>query len=225
MTLASESRDVRNFNAVTVSGMGDLRVEQNSDPAQPEMLLIEADQAALPHIRSEVRGERLVLRLEWEWWNPARWIDWLFMDKTVRYTVRLNRVRGLAISGAGSVSGSSLKTERCELSVSGSGRFVLDDLQATELESRISGSGDISLSGAAGPHSIRISGSGRVRALDLETQTTQVRISGSGRAEVQAKETLEVSISGSGDVRYLGSPQVTQHISGAGRVRQIRSGS
>jgi hypothetical protein len=220
MTLTSETRDVHNFTAVVVSGIGNLRVEQNNDPSQPESLLIEADKDALQLIRSEVRNETLVLRLDWDWWNPARWIDWLFMDKTVRYTVRLNRVSGLSINGSGSVTGRTLKTERCALSVSGSGKFSLEDLQTVELETRISGSGDISLSGAAGNHAVRISGAGRVRALDLETQSTRVRISGSGRADIKALDTLEVEISGAGDVRYLGSPRISQHISVAGSVQQ-----
>lgn len=219
MALVQESRDIRNFNAVTVSGMGELRVEQNADPSQPESLLIEADRDALPMIRSQVSDGRLTLRFDWEWWNPARWFDWLFMVKTVRYTVRMNRVTGLSVSGSGSVSAGSIKSERIELRVSGSGKFAIDDLQAAEANTAISGSGDIRLGGAAGSHAISISGSGRVRALELETQTTRIRISGSGRADVRAEDSLEVDISGAGDVRYLGTPRLSQKISGAGSVR------
>lgn len=55
--LATETRAVRRFHAVAVSGMGDLRIDQNGT----EGLTIEARNDGLPLLESQVEGGRLLL--------------------------------------------------------------------------------------------------------------------------------------------------------------------
>jgi hypothetical protein len=221
MALITERRDVRDFTEVALQGYGDLVVEQATDPGAAESLVIEADKNMLPTLQTFVRDGRLILRQEAPWWNPAYWIDWLFMDKRLHYRVTMKQVNGVSISGSGSARADRLQSDRCNLSISGSGRFAVAGLEVNSLATDISGSGRVELSGKAGGHAISISGSGTVLAAGLETQNTTVRISGSGVAEVNASQALDITMSGAGDVRYLGSPKVTQSISGSGRVRQM----
>jgi len=220
MATITEKREVRDFNEVALQGYGELIVEQSADPAAVESLVIEADKDLLPMLRTDVRDGRLILRQEAPWWNPAYWIDWLFMDKRLLYRVSMVQVNGVSISGSGTARASRIHSYNCNLRISGSGKFVFEGLEVNSLTTDISGSGRMELSGKAGQYAILISGSGTVQAAGLETQETKVRISGSGNARVNASQALEVTISGSGDVRYTGSPKVTQSISGAGRVRQ-----
>lgn len=221
MAAKSETREVRNFTEVEIQGYGDLILEQDRD-ARTESLVVEADETILPRIKSEVRGNRLVLGFQVDWWDWGYWIDWLFNpNKKVLYHLTMKQINGAGISGSGKVTAKHIETEDCQFRISGSGKVLIDELKANALRTTISGSGDVSLAGAAKQHELSISGSGSLHARELETQCSQVRISGSGSAVVNVRETLDVHISGSGSIKYAGKPKVTQHISGAGRVAQV----
>lgn len=224
MAIGKDMREVRGFTEVAIRGYGDLALEQNEGDGGPESLVIEADERLLPRIGSEVRGSRLVLGFRMPWYE---WITWWFTwivlpDKSVRYRLRMNRVAGLSISGAGSVTAGRLHTERCKLAISGSGKMRLGGLETGDLRTTVSGSGQLDLAGAARRHEIRISGSGRVTAAGLATRETVVRISGSGHVTADVSENLDARISGAGSVRYTGQPRISQRISGAGRVEHLR---
>ncbi len=224
MARQTETRDVKGFSEVAIRGYGDLSLEQNEGGGGPETLVIEADERLLPRIRGEVRGNRLVLGFTMPWYEwLGWWFTWIFLpDKAVRYHLRVNRLNGLFISGAGSVTAGRLRTERCTLAISGAGKIRLAGLEAGDLTTTISGSGDLELAGTARRLELRISGSGSVKAAGLATRETVVRISGSGGVTVNAQESLDVHISGSGSVRYSGQPRLSQRISGSGRIEALR---
>jgi hypothetical protein len=218
----SETRELQDVRRVVLAGWGDLAVEQ--DPEAPERVTIEADEALLPRLTSQVRGGRLRLGLDLAWWEWLTWwVEWLFMpDKSVHYQLSVRQLEGLSITGAGRVVAGRIEAERCTLRISGSGRVRVGEVQVSSLVTAISGSGDVELAdGTADRHQVRISGSGSLRAGGVETETTTVAISGSGSAVVDAQQELEVRITGSGSVTYGGQPQLTQQITGSGRVRQL----
>lgn len=216
MAVTTETRDVSGFSEVAVAGMGDATLIQGD----AEGVMIEADEAFISRIRSEVRGERLVLWLDLAWWEWLTWwFTWLFIpNKQVRYTVRLREFKGASISGSGKILAADLHGANCRFSIAGSGKVVVDHLEASAVETRISGSGDVSMAGRAEKQTIHISGSGSVQNSELETAETDISISGSGKASVNATRSLGVDISGSGSVFYRGQPQMRQNISGSGRV-------
>ncbi len=219
MALKTETRDVTGFSEVALRGFGEATLIQGDE----EGLVVEADEAIISRIKSEVRDGRLVLGFDLAWWE---WLTWWWTlltipHKRVRYTVRLCNFTGANISGSGKVVAADLHAATCRFAISGSGNVDIDRLTADALETRISGSGNVQMAGHAERQSLHISGSGRVQNEDLETAETDIRISGSGRASVNATKTLGVSISGSGSVFYRGQPQVRQSISGAGRVGAV----
>ncbi len=224
MAKASEKREVRGFTEVAIRAYGDLTLEQNPPEGGPEGLVIDADEYLLRRIRSDVRDGRLVLGFQLPWYEWLYgWIPWLFLpEKRVRYRLQANRIHGLAISGAGSITAARLRADRCGFAISGAGKIRIDALEAGDLSTSVSGSGDLELAGAARRHEIRISGAGSVKAAGLATRETVVRISGSGGVTVNAQESLDVHISGSGSVRYTGQPRLSQRISGSGRIEALR---
>jgi hypothetical protein len=236
MATIEENRSVQDFSEVELSGYGEILLEQTDGP---ESLVIEADEAILRRIKSEVRGRRLILSYDVPWWDWLYWINWTFFpNKSVRFHLAMREINEISTSGAASVSCQRLQSERLrirtsgtgkirldaidcntlETSVSGSGNLQIDDIQAATVETGFSGSGDAVLSGTAQRHTVHIGGAGRLRAAGLETQETRVTISGSGNVLVNAGQSLEVNISGSGTVRYLGDPEISQRITGAGLV-------
>jgi hypothetical protein len=216
MAVKTETRDVSGFNEVVLRGFGDATLIQGDK----EGLTIEADEEILSRIGSEVRGSKLVLGLNLEWWEWLTWwFSWLFMaNKDVRYTIRLRDFSGASISGSGKILAGDLCATTCQFGISGSGNVLIERLTAEAVDAHISGSGNIKIGGQATKQQLHISGSGSVQNSELETLDTDINISGSGKASVNATRNLGVNISGSGSVFYRGQPKVRQNISGSGRV-------
>jgi hypothetical protein len=208
MTMVTETRNVKDFDEVALQGRGDIVLEQG----EVESVVIEADDAVMPHVKAEVDGGRLVLGLE-HWWDHL-----LHPGAPLHFRVCAVTVKRVAISGSGSVRAETLRSEDLQLDISGSGEMTFPQLTARAVALGISGGGKMTVSGAAESMAVRISGSGNVQTGELATQAAEVRISGSGNVRVNAAQTLDVHISGSGSVTYAGQPLVSQRISGSGSV-------
>lgn len=209
MATKRETREVKNFDSVSLSGEGNLVIEQGDQ----EGLVIEADEGLLPYLKSEVKEGKLKLGIR-------SWLDALFLwpRGPVHYSVQMKQVAGVSFSGSGRMEAKKLTGADLKLEISGSGEMSVAEVEYQDLELSISGSGTFSLAGSVAEAEVRISGSGKVRGESLQTQEASVRISGAGDVNLKVEKKLEVSISGSGTVRYDGKPAVTQRISGAGHV-------
>jgi hypothetical protein len=238
--LKTETRDVHDFNEVSLQGIGDLIIEQ--DPNGPESLTIEADPTVLGRLTSRVENGRLILAFDVAWYDwLGLGLEWLFTwDKTVRYHLKvrqLNRVNlsgaatltadrlasdalNLILSGAGKMKIGELEAKDCRIDISGSGTIQVEKLQAAALSSAISGAGNIELAGAADALDVRLSGAGNLRATRLQSQTARVSVSGVGNADLAVAQSLNASLSGTGNIRYHGTPHVSQHMSGMGKISQ-----
>jgi hypothetical protein len=204
--ITSEDRAVSQFDRVSVSGSGELRVEQGDT----ESLTIETDDNLLPLIRSEVHNGHLSI-------GPGN-VN-LRPTRGIRYLLRLKNLSELQLSGSLKADADSIKTERLALHLSGSGRMNVARLETQELSAHISGSGSTAAAGRADRQEIRISGSGSHDAPGLKCAQAEVHVSGSGHASLWVTERLNAEISGSGSVVYHGNAQVESHVSGSGRVR------
>jgi hypothetical protein len=211
MATVIETREVQNFSKIVVLGRGELIIEQGD----VESVLIEADEAVMPHVKAQVEDGRLVLGLE-HWWDSL-----MHPFASLRFRVSAVKVQHVGISGSGTVQCGPLQTEDLRLDISGSGDMHFPQLTARTLVLGISGGGKMVAAGTADSVSVRISGSGNVQTGDLAVQTAELHISGSGSIRVNAAQTLDVHISGSGSVTYTGQPQVSQRISGSGSVRPV----
>jgi hypothetical protein len=187
--VTSESRQVAGFDRVDLAGSGELTIAQGAT----ESLTVEADDNILPVLTSEVSGRTLALGTK-DGTNirPSR---------PVRYTVTMQTVHGIGVSGSGSAKASGVSTDTLALDVSGSG--------------------SVGVSGSAARETIDISGSGRVHGTSLAARTAQVSVSGSGECDLNAADSLSVDISGSGTVRYTGSPSIRQQVSGSGSISKL----
>jgi hypothetical protein len=202
----TEAREVSNFDSIDLSGSGEVIVTQG----EGESLTIETDDNVMEHVKAEVSGGTLKLGFE----------DGLNLVSPTRliFTVGVNDLSSVRITGSGDVESDRIETDRLETTITGSGDVQIAELTADEVKARITGSGDIDLAGEAATQDVTISGSGKYRAGDLRSEKAEVSISGSGNATVWATETLDVSISGSGDVNYYGRPAMNTSGGGSGDV-------
>lgn len=207
--MVSEAREVSGFDAVALSGGGDLTIIQGEN----EGLTIQAEDNLLPALTSEVRGGTLYLRTR----DGVN----VMPNKGIQYTLHVKNLRAVDISGSESVSADQLATAGLIVNLSGSGRGNLSQVDAQSLNVRISGSGRFDLSGQVDSLDITISGSGKFDAGDLQTRQTQFTISGSGSATLWVEENLSSHISGSGRISYDGSPTISQSVSGSGSMTSL----
>jgi hypothetical protein len=206
-TLVSETRDLPTFRSVELAGSGHVHIRQG----EHQSVSVRTDDNIMPLVKTEVRGETLVLSVE----GMARHVTSLEFDIVVK------EITGLRVSGSGDIVGrGSFVADELDVGVRGSGRVDLK-VRAEAVDARISGSGDVALSGHTDVLLIKVSGSGDVHAMDMTTRTARVTISGSGDCRANVLDELDVTVSGSGAVYYGGDPRLTLDVSGSGSVKRI----
>lgn len=227
--IAEESRDVSGFDAVDISGSGDVIITQGD----AEGVTIEAEENLLPYIRTDVRGRTLYIYIDHT--NLLT----INTSRPMRFHVSMKDVTGLETSGSGSITSEKITTDRLDIDISGSGSIKIENLKAGQLTADVSGSGDIKfdnletdrlridisgsgdsvIKGKAEIQELKISGSGACDHSGLKSKEVSIDVSGAGSVLVDAENTLNVTISGSGDVVYSGTPKMIQKISGSGDIR------
>jgi hypothetical protein len=216
MALRTETRTVSDFERVELRYSGEIFITQGAEVS----LSVEADEDILAKLKTEVRGDTLVLEVEGDWLE--RFMSGLFSlgRGPITYRLTVKSLRGLKISGQGKVVAPELRTERLDITSSGLGRIDIG-LTAERLSVNVSGRAELSLRGSVTEQSLFISGSGEYHARELRSERASVKISGHGNATVAVSKALDVSISGYGRVDYAGEPSVSQSITGAGRVERL----
>jgi hypothetical protein len=205
-----QARDLPKVHSVDLRGLGRVLLTVGAQ----QKVEVEAHEAVLPHVRTEVRDGVLVIGLRW-WLGSV-----LYLGELGKVVVRVTapQLRGIRLSGAGEVrSEAALKVEDLDLRLSGAGRVALD-LQAHRVEARLSGAGAVEMAGSAEELEIRLSGAGTVRAERLQARRVRIKSSGAGDCRVNASDDLEAEVSGAGSIRYAGRPRVESRISGAGKI-------
>ncbi len=222
---------VKNFDRIAFHALGKVRIIQGEE----EDLEISGEPQALEHIKIDVEGGELVIKL-------FTWYDFLFIPRPANYVIKVKNLHGinisgnaeiesdellasvmnLSISGAGKITIRSLELADVRMSVSGAARMEIDSLVGNQVEIHSSGSGKFKVGGNADSLELRTSGSADVEAFDLAAENVRVNVSGTGKYELQALNTLHVSVSGSANVGYHGDPKVTQSVSGSASIYKAK---
>lgn len=208
--IVEESRDVSGFNQIELSGVGILNVTQG----ETESLTISAESNLMSLLRSDVRGETLILDTQQnKRVNPTR---------DIVYTISVKDLSRIEISGVGTVNLESLETQSFSIILSGASNITIGSLNADSLQVESSGAGSISLAqGSVKNQEITISGAGNYEARGLQSETAHITISGAGSATVSVSNDLSGDISGFGSINYVGNPRMDVAISGAGTTHKL----
>ncbi len=212
---------------------GAMQVEVRVGPAPS--LLVEADSNLLPHIRTEARGNTLLITSDRHLRSktPVRVVYTtprltevqaggagkvvvvdlagapLDVRKSGSGQIRLEgRVDSLSarVSGSGTLDAGALHSASADLSVSGSGRMNVGDVQGDYARVQVSGSGVLQAAGRVRSLNARVSGSGSVDMAALSTQEADLASSGSGGIRATVKGSLVAHGGGSGGIRVYGQP-------------------
>jgi hypothetical protein len=209
-TVATQARQVSDFQAIRLSGSFQVKVRQTGR----EAVEVKADDNLLALVETvvEADGSGRTLHLRWKRGENVR------SRNDVVVTVEVARLSAVASVGASDITIDGLKTPSLALSLSGSGDARVNDLSTDALDLSISGSGDVRATGRAAKLKVGVAGSGEVQTTGLMADEVAVSIAGSGDVAVHADRTLDVSIAGSGDVVYAGDAAVKSRVAGSGSI-------
>lgn len=207
-------RNLSDFDRIHMKDSGNLILVQGSE----ESVIVETDEDALGDIVTSVRNRVLTLG-----YHQKSLLHRFRAPEPLNYHVSIVNLRGIEISGSGSIQAESIVAEELDMKINGSGSASIKVLTASDLDVRVNGSGEFDLTGGVKHQMINISGSGQYRAGSLLSETADVNIAGSGEVSVNAGKVLKVNVSGSGLVEYSGSPNVTVDIRGSGRAVSLDS--
>ncbi|KPJ53362.1 hypothetical protein AMJ39_04990 [candidate division TA06 bacterium DG_24] len=210
--IITESREVADFNCISLSGTGRVIIDQGEE----ESLTIVAEDNIMPYVEVEVRDRTLHLGF-----HPDKSPTDTRSTKPVTFKVGMREILGLAVSGPGRIHAPAITTEALDAAVSGPGKIAISSCTANRLAVDISGSGCVAVAGETPIETVNISGSGRYVAPELESETTTVVVTGTGCATVCTHDNLTATVTGTGEVAYYGSPIVAQVMEGSGRLTQL----
>jgi hypothetical protein len=188
--LVTESRPVAGFTAVSVSGAGDLVIEQTG----MESLEITAEDDVLPHIQSEVVGDWLVL-------GPAPGVR-VNSSRPVRYRLTVRTLTGVEASGASRVVAHDLNTPELASVLSGASTLEASGV-ATAHVTAVSGASRVETADLRSRTVVAtVSGAsyGLVRVSDSLAATA----SGGSRLEYYGDPVVVSEVSGGSTVRRVG---------------------
>ncbi len=212
--LASESRPVVGFTAVSLEGVGTVVIEQGDE----ESLLIEADDNILEHLKAEVVDGVLVLGFQGDAlafsFHPV---------KGITFRVKARTLDGIGLAGAGTVKTGSLIGDSLRVEGTGAGLVQIESFSGQRLTVDLDGGVGMTVAGSVESQRVEIQGAGNYTADELQSLTAAVTIDGAGNARVWVEDGLHVSITGAGAVQYKGTPQVTKDITGLGTVTALGS--
>lgn len=208
----SENRDVSGFDAIEFSTFGKMNIMQGG----VESLNISGPDNLVPEIRTTVRNGTLIIETD-----ENLTIRPINNEIELIFTLVVDDLTSLAISGLGDVQIEPLTTSSMTIDMSGAGMLVQNQITTDRLNIDISGLGDIEVSGQAAQAEIEISGAGSVDAPDLRIQTAEINVSGLGGATLWVTEQLTGDISGAGSVSYYGNPQTGTSSSGLGEFKSL----
>jgi hypothetical protein len=230
--LVTETYDVSGFNHLDVSSA--VRVELSQEGQ--ESVSVETDANLLQYLEVEVRGETLYVGLN----DRARGVS-ISPSRGITFTVGVDDLERLEVSGASDVAAGPLEAGDFVLSVSGASDVQIESLDVDSARIEASGASDVSVGGlragkldatASGASTVEVSGeaaeqvadiegASHYRASSLQSEDAYVEASGASDAELRASETLGVDASGASSVGYYGDPQVSQQLSGASDLNRL----
>jgi hypothetical protein len=229
--LARDQRTIGDVSRLEVNGS--VLVDVRVGPAPS--LVVEADGNLLPLVRTDVRGDTLVVEImrSYRTRNPVRvtytaprladvqhsgsghlTVQGLdggslrVVQKGSGSTLLGGRVAGLDVdsSGSGSVDAAALQSASARLSLSGSGRLNAGQVRGDYVTATLTGSGQLRAGGAVRMLTARSVGSGHLDLANLASEQAELTSTGSGGLSANVRQLLVAQNNGSGGIRIYGNP-------------------
>ena len=201
----AQTRNVKGFHAIQVSGGIDLYLSQGN-----EAVAVSASNTDYrDRIKTEVEDGVLKIYLEH---NGDHW-NWNWHNPKLKAYVSFATLNKLKASGGSDVYiEGAIKTNQLEVGLSG-GSDMKGKVDVRNLSITQSGGSDVDISGNVGMLDIDASGGSDFNGYDLVSDTCHISASGGSDTHVTVNKELNANASGGSDIYYKGS----------GVIRNLRS--
>lgn len=199
-----EIRSVAPFSEITVHHAlhADITV---GDALQVE---VSGDDNVVPLVRTEVRGQRLVVEM-----LPGSAVR---PRLALLVRVRVPRLLEVQASGAAYVEAHGRAIADLRVEATGSARVSIAGISGSLIQVTTRGASSVSLRGQSRSLTAAILGASGLQARDAVTEAATITVEGSSRAEICASQSLEVTLTGASLADYYCNPvRVRPRISGA----------
>ena len=210
--LKEENRPLKGFNRISLEAGGVAEITQGASGGTSS-LTVTADENLLPYIISEVHGGELRISVK-EGVSLAP-------SQALRYTITVNDLAGLVVSGSSEAKMGQLTGDQLSLQASGMGKIALGPVQVSKLVVKASGSGSIEVTGQSASLEVDMSGASRLAAGDLQCQAARWRFRARDRRWSGRPGLWTSQLSGSANLRYYGAPTTNQSTSGSASVQGL----
>lgn len=184
--VATQTREVAAFNSVELAGGNNVFIRVG----EKQSVVVKADDNLLNRVTTHVKSGALVIGN-----TPGS----LAAKTPMSVEVDVPSLNAVALTGAGNIMVSGIKTE--------------------SLTVTLSGAGNLFGSGTATSLDITVGGVGNARFTQLDASNVHAVMSGSGAIFVTATKSLDASVPGSGTIIYAGNPhEVTKSVTGSGAI-------
>ncbi|MDA0978268.1 MAG: DUF2807 domain-containing protein [Proteobacteria bacterium] len=211
--MSIEVRQIARFDQVRFRGPGTLKITQTDH----EALSIHAPAYVMTDIISEVKAGVLHVG-----YRSPKVTRLRVLREVISFDLHMKDIRGLTVTGSGSVVVPDLDNDAVRVEVNGSGKVNLEHLTADKLQTSIRGTGSVRALGDVETQVVTINGAGRYEAEHLVSDFAQLTLNGPGSMSVSVSEELNVLINGSGGILYGGVPDISKSISGSGTLKRRR---
>lgn len=196
-----QNRNVRNFNAISVSTGIDLLLKMG----EKEMVRIEADDSIIDEIITEVRGGTLhIYKKSNNWFNI---FNWRRTNQVKAYVTVTNLQKIDASAGSDVKSENTLNGERLDIKASSGSNVFLNVIYKDVLLNASSGS-DIKMSGKAKTVEANASSGADINARELDAVIGRASASSGADVEVNATGEIYARASSGADIKYYGNPEI-----------------
>ena len=185
--VVTETRNVSGFDGVTITGAGNILIDQNG----AESLTITTDDNLLQHIKTEVRGGKFVIEF-------TRGV--LFGKvKDLTFKVSTKNLNSVQVDGAANVEGKNIATENLSVKLNGAGAIALSGKVTTQ-DVVLDCVGTYNGAGLASQRA-KVTQNGTGGAVVRASDKLDATISGLGNIEYIGNPQVTKKISGLGAVR------------------------
>lgn len=185
--IVTETRNVSGFDGVTVTGAGNILIDQSG----AESLTITTDDNLLQYITTEIRDGKLVIT-----GKPGVLYDKV---KELTFKVGAKNLNSLQVDGAANVEGKNIATENLSVKLNGAGAITLSG-KATAQDVALDGVGTYNGAELASQRA-KVTQNGAGSAVVRVSDSLEAIISGLGSIEYIGNPQVTKNVSGLGTVR------------------------
>lgn len=209
----AETREAKNFNAISVSNAFDVYLSQGNDEA---VAVSASEQKYKDHIKVEVKDG--VLKISYD--DDGKFWKKLTGNMKLKAYISFKKVNKIIASGACDIHlENKLTVDDLEIHLSGASDWKNGEITANRMSIELNGASDMTITGSATNVTIVASGASSFKSWDFAADNCQVEATGASGISFTVNKELSARASGASNIHYKGEGVIKEiKTSGASNI-------